>query len=196
MLRLIPALLLAVFVVASCKSPEKAETPAAADAPKAATAPASQPAKVGKGETPEDRNQVDADGVVRRGEALSAERPLQVSECVAKADALAGKRVKVEGTVTSVCAKKGCWFILRDDMSDQTIRITSKGYRFFVPENAKGRRAVVEGELVVRTLSKEEAQHLADEAAAAEGKAAEQVEGPVREVQLAAVGLELRTAGN
>ena len=175
------------LALAACNQAE-APKPVAQAPAKKAEAPQSQPSQKAKGESPADRDQVDPDGVVRRGEALSKEKPLLVSECVVKADQLNGKSVKVEGTVVNVCVKKGCWFAIRDDASDQTLRITSKGYRFFVPSKATGQRAVIEGDVIVKTMSEAEAKHFAEDG----GKDPSLVKGEQKEIQIAAVGLELR----
>lgn len=186
MLRALFPALIATLALVACN---QSEAPKILAKKAEAKAPASQPAKKGKGESPADRDQVDADGVVRRGDAMSKDKPLLVSECIAQSEKLNGKRVKVEGTVTSVCAKKGCWFVVRDNESDQTIRITSKGYRFFVPKDARGKHAVIEGDLHVKTLSEADAKHLAEDSGGDPSK----VTGSKKEVQLAAVGLEMTT---
>lgn len=161
------------------------------------TAPASQPAKVGKGESPADRGQVDPDGVVRRGDDFTVATSMSVADTIDKAKTLAGKKVKIEGTVSQVCAKKGCWFAIapsEDAKPAETIRITSKGYRFFVPRDAVGQKATIEGELEVKTMSVEEAQHMADDAAEASGEPAEKVTEEQVEVRIAAVAVELKKA--
>lgn len=178
---------------------EQSASPAPAEQPAAVAPPASQPATAaaapGKGESPADREQVDDDGVVRRGEALTAGEPLPVGDALAKAKELDGKSVKVTGVVDQVCAKKGCWFALRAEdeaHKGQTIRITSKDYRFFMPKSSVGQVATIEGDFKVATLSQEEAQHLEDDAAEAAGGAAKRVEGERVEVQIAAVGVQMR----
>lgn len=158
-------------------------------------APASQPKTsatdkaVEKGTSPETRDQVDPDGVIRRGTALTSSEAMEVAAVFDKAKDLHGKPVKVNGTVEQVCAVKGCWMVLKGD--DKTIRITSKGYKFFVPASAKGKKATIEGDLMVKEMSKEEAQHLEDDAAAAKGTKPKQVESGRVEVQIAATALEL-----
>jgi hypothetical protein len=189
MLRAFPLSLAAFCLTIACSKPAPAPG-GPAQIPATVQAAASQPAVKGKGESPADRGQRDDDGVVRRGETLSATRALPVSECIAQADALSGKSVKIEGTVSKVCTVKGCWFVVRDDESDQTIRITSKGYRFFVPSDAKGQRATLEGDLSVKTLSEEEAKHLVADSGGDPGT----VTGPQKEVQIAAVSVEIRAA--
>ncbi|MFZ9887967.1 MAG: DUF4920 domain-containing protein [Myxococcota bacterium] len=156
------------------------------------------PATPGKGEDPKERDQVDEDGVVRRGEKLSEAKDLSVTEALAQAKGLDGTSVKIAGTVDQVCAKKGCWFVLRADdeaHKGDTIRITSKGYRFFMPRSSVGQRAIVEGDLKVTTLTQAEAQHLEDDRVEAEGGEAKKISGEQVELQLAAVAVEMRPAG-
>lgn len=70
--------------------------------------------------------------------------------------------VYVTGQVKEVCQKKGCWFVLTD--GDREIRVKFKDYAFFVPMNANGHMAVVEGWGNVNVLDVEWARHLAEEA--------------------------------
>jgi len=157
-----------------------------------ASKPASQAAVDGAkgGLSSADRDAVDPDGVVRRGAVLSEAQILTVAQAYAQGDALKGKSVKVKGEVSQVCQKSGCWFILRE--GGQNIRITSKGYKYFVPASAPGMTAVVEGELDVKTLDVKTAQHYADDAAEATGEAPVKVEAPVKEISIASIGLEMR----
>ncbi len=173
----------------------------AASEPAASSQPATAAVAPGKGESPSDRDQVDADGVVRRGEALTQAASLSVVAALEEAKVLDGKSVKVTGTVDQVCAKKGCWFVLRPHdpthaAAAKTIRITSKGYRFFMPRSSVGQEAVVEGDLKVTTLSESEAQHLEDDRVEAEGGEAQKIVGEKVEVQIAAVAVEMRPSGS
>lgn len=163
---------------------------------KAASQPSSQPSSQAElggalgGRSAQDRDAVDPDGVVRRGIPLSEAPMLTVSQVFGQSAALAGKSVKVTGEVSQVCQKSGCWFILRE--GEQNIRITSKGYKYFVPASAPGMSAVVEGELAVQILDVKTAQHYEDDAAEATGKPAREVTEPVHEISIASLGLELK----
>lgn len=174
---------LASMSVMGCTS-ENSAPPAA---PEQAT---SKPAA--RGETPKDRDYVDADGVVRRGEPVSKGTPLTVESVMKQASTLDGKLVKVTGTVGKVCSKSGCWFELKGDKAKAGIRITSKGYRFFVPSKAQGMTATLEGDLKVQMLDIETAQHYADDAAHRTGRAAQKITEAVPEVSIAAVAVEMR----
>jgi len=169
-------------------APAEAAPAAEAPAQHEEAAPASQPATTGmKGATPGDRDAVDDDGVVRRGETLASTAAMSVGDCMAKASELSGQTVKVEGTVQQVCAAKGCWWVMEGAKPEESIRITAKGYGFFVPRDAKGKKAVAEGVLEVKQVSDEEAAHLAGESSEPNAK-------PVKvEVRLEAAGLEMRS---
>lgn len=51
----------------------------------------------------------------------------------------AGKLVRVEGTIDTVCKNKGCWLELKQ--GDKSVHVTFEGYSFFVPKTRWGRPA-------------------------------------------------------
>jgi hypothetical protein len=162
-------------------------TPAAT--PPAATPPTGGSTKSGaleRGTSPATRDQMDPDGVIRRGLALTDQSSHTVAEVLTSAPALSGKAVKVAGVVGRVCEKSGCWMIIRGDDPEQQIRVTAKDYKFFVPATAIGKRAVVEGDLSVKKLSAEEIEHLTKDGA--KPKSGD-------EVAISAVGLEVSSRG-
>jgi len=179
----------ALFALTACtgspKPPEASPSPPQAG-PKEGTEP------VDKGTSPETRNQVDADGVVRRGKTLSGDPSLTVAEAYAQADALDGQTVKLEGTVKKACSAKGCWMTLESDEAGPPVRVTALGYGFFVPEDAPGMAATIEGEFKVKELSVEEAQHYENDRVEGTDETPRKIEAPVMEGALVAQGLELR----
>jgi hypothetical protein len=181
-----------LFVLAlGCQEGAK---PAGADDAQARAAepgPSSQPATVearapARGATPATRDAVDEDGVIRRGDDLTNAAALSVADCTSQAKDLNGKPVKVSGTVEQVCAAKGCWWVLAGEPGQETIRITAKGYGFFVPKDAKGKKAIAEGVLEVKELTQDEADHLAEDARDPSLKAKK------IELRLEAAALEMR----
>jgi hypothetical protein len=187
------------LLLTACPSSQPAQTPGENAAPAVQPSePASQPTGAlpsgPKGTTPDDRNSADPDGVIRRGEALSANAPISVDEAFTNAKSLAGKTVKIQGKVSTVCAKKGCWFELKGQ-GEQGIRITAKGYGFFVPAQAAGMSAVIEGELSVGELDQATAQHYEDDKVEGTGQPAKKISGPVAELAVVAAGLEMRQGG-
>jgi hypothetical protein len=79
------------------------------------------------------------------GEPLSEGAPVKISALIADCDTYEGKTVKVEGLVTGVCKKRGCWMSLASDEEFQEIRIKVEDGVIVFPMEAKGRRATAEG---------------------------------------------------
>lgn len=149
----------------------------------------------GKGTSPTDRDQVDPDGVIRRGVALTGAKVMTISEVVAGAATLNGKSVKLTGKVESVCERKGCWFVLQGDKPEETVRITAKDHAFYVPKSALGHTAIVEGPFELKTVDVGMAQHMEDERASARNEPRKTITEPVKELSIEAHGAELRAPG-
>lgn len=179
--------------VTACKSgPDAAEKSAPATQPSPSEGAASQPSARTKGTTPADRDQVDADGVVRRGRPLDAGDALSISEAYAQAESLNGTTVKLAGTVDAVCAKKGCWMAVASEDGDQKVRVTFEDYAFFVPREAPGLQAIVQGELKLKTLDVETAQHYENDRVEGIDEAPRTITEPQKELAIVATGLELK----
>lgn len=188
-MRLVLSSVVLMSLVACSKPAETTTTEAAAPASHGAESTAEASAA-----KPVDRETVDADGVVRRGEKLSADPALTAAEVAAKAKELDGKSVKLTGTVDSVCQPMGCWFVIKGETPDQNIRVSSKGHNVFMPKSSAGRVVTAQGELKVRTLSKEQAQHFEDEKELKAGETRKVFTGDVQELSLALTGVELQPA--
>ncbi len=140
-----------------------------------------------------DREQLDPDGVVRRGARLSELASLTVSDAAQKATEIDGKLVKITGKVESVCQPMGCWLVLQGDKGEK-VRITSKSHDIFVPRSSTGRVATVEGEFKVKVLPKETAQHYEDERELKAGETKKTFTEDSKELSVSVVGLELKPA--
>ena len=92
--------------------------------------------------------------------------------------------VKVKGTITSVCKKKGCWMVISDD--NARARVTMHRYSFFVPVKARG-TAIVEGYLKSRVFTEAQFKHLEEDA----GRDPSKVSGERREFVLTAKGIDI-----
>jgi hypothetical protein len=79
------------------------------------------------------------------GEPLTGTDTIAISELLANPDPYLGEVVRVEGLVTGVCEKRGCWMSLAGDEEFQEIRIKVDDGVIVFPMEAKGRRAVAEG---------------------------------------------------
>ncbi len=56
------------------------------------------------------------------------------------------KTVRTEGTVSAVCQEMGCWMEIKDASGQAHIKMA--GHSFFIPKEASGHRAVVQGKVL------------------------------------------------
>jgi len=78
--------------------------------------------------------------------------------------------VKFSSDINKVCKKKGCWMTLALDDNTES-HVTFKDYSFFVPKDADGKTAIVEGMAYKRVVPVDELQHLAEDG----GKSPEEI---------------------
>lgn len=101
------------------------------------------------------------------GEGLTGTEIVKISELLDNPDTYVGKTVRVEGLVTDVCPKRGCWMEIASDREFETIRLKVDDGVIVFPMDAKGKRAVAEGVLTKMELTSEQAlqhaKHLAEE---------------------------------
>jgi len=91
------------------------------------------------------------------GKPLSDAAAVKLSELMAKPDAYVGKVVKVEGLVTDVCPKRGCWINVAGDKEFQTIKVKVEDGVIVFPLTDKGKKVVAEGTFRKMELTKEQA---------------------------------------
>lgn len=102
----------------------------------------------------------------------STEKPITLTEAIAKIDTLKEKEIVVKSTVGMVCQAKGCWMMLED--GKEKIRVTFNNYSFFVPKDSGKKTATVQGKIYWKDVTAGEARHYAKD----EGK-------PLTEVAMA-----------
>lgn len=73
-----------------------------------------------------------------------------------------GKTVRVEGMITDVCPKRGCWLELAGAAPGKKLRFKVNDGEMVFPVDAKGRIAVAEGVVAVRDLTLEESKQYAE----------------------------------
>lgn len=71
--------------------------------------------------------------------------------------------MKIRGQIKEVCKKKGCWMSMNIG-DDQEIMVRFKDYGFFVPLNADGRFAIIDGWAFKEVMSVQELKHYAFDA--------------------------------
>lgn len=101
------------------------------------------------------------------GEPLTLTESTSISTLLADIERFDGQKVRVEGLVTEVCAKRGCWMSIAGDQPFQELRFKVEDGVITIPLEAKGRYAVAEGTCRKVMLSPEDAlamrEHQAEE---------------------------------
>ncbi len=71
--------------------------------------------------------------------------------------------IKLTANILGVCPKKGCWMKL-DMQNGKTMRVRFKDYDFFVPKDATGKIAIVQGMAKMDTTDVATLKHYAEDA--------------------------------
>lgn len=79
------------------------------------------------------------------GSGVTLESSSSVTQLLATPEKYVGKKVRVDGVVTAVCAKRGCWMMITDPEREQGIRIKVEDGVIVFPMEAMGRKASAEG---------------------------------------------------
>ena len=91
------------------------------------------------------------------GEAPTLTRTTEVAAILDRPEEFVGQRVLVEGTVTDVCDRMGCWMDVVADDGGRVIQVKVDDGVIVFPVEAKGRRARVEGTVEKLELTHEQA---------------------------------------
>ncbi len=90
------------------------------------------------------------------GKALSDKKPVTIADLLKNPEPYVGKTVKVEGRISDVCQKRGCWIHITDKAS-KSIRFKVDDGVIVFPYDIKGKQVSAEGVLTKLTLSHEQA---------------------------------------
>ena len=100
------------------------------------------------------------------GDSISSENVLSKDEMFNKYEALKEGdtiNVKFRSNIKSVCQKKGCWMNM--DLNDKNEAFVKfKDYGFFMPKNASGSEAIVNGKAFISVETVAELKHYAKDA--------------------------------
>jgi hypothetical protein len=158
----------------------EAKAPPAAAAP-ATTAPATgQPAAATAGTT--------------YGAGVKLAESTAMADILKDPAAYQGKTVRIEGMISDVCPKRGCWMELAGDVPGQKLRFKVEDGDMVFPLEAKGQYAVAEGVVAVNELSLEASREYAEYQAKEYGKPYDpaSITAPTRIVRLDGIGAVLR----
>lgn len=101
------------------------------------------------------------------GKAITEAKSVAISEIKANPEKYEGKMVRVEGLVTDVCPRRGCWMNLAGDKPGQKMRFKVRDGVIVIPMKEKGNYAVAQGVVRVKKLTLEQTRaylgHMAEE---------------------------------
>lgn len=149
-------------------SPTEVVEPVAAPVARAPAAPAAPLPAAHGAPAPAAPASAAATGAQTFGAPLDPARALTaLSVITASPETFKDQVVKTEGEIARVCQAMGCWMELRSTAEAQPVRVPMAGHAFFLPKNAAGRHATIEGRVALQELSPEARAHLAGEGATA-----------------------------
>jgi hypothetical protein len=90
------------------------------------------------------------------GEGVGDGETTEVGAILANPEKFENKEVRVEGMITDVCPKRGCWFEMAGKKPGEKLRFKVQDGVMVFPMDAKGKKAVAQGTVKVRRLTLEE----------------------------------------
>lgn len=132
----------------------------------------------------------DAGGVMKRGDLVGGAKTISLAKILKNPKDFVGKTVTVEGVIVRSCKMEGCWMELAPAKDAPSVRVTFKNHAFFIPLDSAGLQAKAEGVFSIKTLSREQVEHLVKE----DGAKFDNInkDGTVTEISFEASGVELK----
>ena len=81
------------------------------------------------------------------GSGVTLPESVSIADLKANIDTYVGKEVRVEGLITGVCPKRGCWFDMAGEKSGESMRFKVRDGVMVFPMEANGKYAVAQGKV-------------------------------------------------
>ncbi len=123
------------------------------------------------------------------GETIKAEGAMSVEEMIKYVESRnEGEKVevKIQGVVTKVCEKEGCWIKVKSPNGDMMVKM--KDHKFLVPVALNGKTVVIEGIAQQKVTSVKELKHYAEDAGKSK-KEIDAIKEPKKELVMQAKGI-------
>ncbi len=95
------------------------------------------------------------------GQGVTLEKATPVAELLTHPERYDGKTVRVDGVITGVCKKRGCWIQITDPDTGKGIRIKVEDGVIVFPLESMGHRAAAQGTFEIIHLTPEQRQAIA-----------------------------------
>lgn len=128
------------------------------------------------------------EGANHFGDKITEEGAKDIAGIISNYDGKDTLDIKVSGVINEVCQAKGCWMTLEDQGSSTSAFVKFKDYGFFVPKDAGGKKAIVQGKLYGSLTSVDELRHYAEDKGASKEEIAAITE-PEKEIKMMVEGV-------
>lgn len=91
----------------------------------------------------------------------SSQKTISLGELIADSEKYQDSEVLVSTRIAKVCQKKGCFFVAQEGAD--SVRISFKNYGFFIPTDSGGKQATLAGVFSRKPMSREQAEHYAQD---------------------------------
>ncbi|KXX68351.1 DUF4920 domain-containing protein [Flammeovirga sp. SJP92] len=105
------------------------------------------------------------------GDTFEVENTIASTDLKSKLGQEETVNVQLEGEITGVCQKKGCWMTMPMGEGEKDVFVKFKDYKFFVPKDAAGKKAVIKGIAKKEVIDVATLKHYAEDA----GKTEEEI---------------------
>ncbi|MCY7347684.1 MAG: DUF4920 domain-containing protein, partial [Pyrinomonadaceae bacterium] len=127
-----------------------AQTPPKIDEPKPAVTKEQLEMEKMKPSGDDKISKFDADGKIKRGAVIGAAKKVSLAKAMKNPGKYGAKPILVEGVIVRSCKMEGCWMELAPTTTAKSVRIKMKDHAFFVPLDAAGLKAKVEGVMSIK----------------------------------------------
>lgn len=96
------------------------------------------------------------DGATTYGEGVTIQNAVPISRLIAEPETFVGQKVRIDGVITGVCPKRGCWMQVTDPETGEGVRIKVDDGVIVFPYTAMGQPVSAEGIFEAVPLSPEQ----------------------------------------
>ena len=127
------------------------------------------------------------------GKPFTVKEETRISDILAAPEKFTGKKVRVRGIVTNVCAERGCFLNLKGDRKFQELQFKVDDGVIVFPADALGSEAVAEGIISLKVISEQEQRDMCPIEAKALNRKFDpaKIKGPMKVVRLDGLGADV-----
>jgi len=149
-----------LLLTAACGSKSEPRSAQSGGSPEVSAPAAAVPQAPNSAETTPTAVEVKLEGTVYGG-GVDLAQSVAVSDLLANPDLYAGQSVRIEGVVSGVCPKRGCWIDIAGNQPGQQVRFKVRDGVMVFPMAENGKYAVAQGVVRKMPMTLEESKNYA-----------------------------------